>query len=1731
MSRLLTALLVLGWTGVAAAQDEPLTGVDNACVDAGGMGAVCADQGDCAARAFATACVQHEADDPASRRCEVPCEAEEGGVPDEALCSLGETCVAAAGDGAFYCRPSAFRMDLNLLDQCVAHFLEGTPPVLSPGHACSLERNLARLLDQDGNLTFDIFDVDLCIRAFLDQPSCDGDAGVCPDDDLRFCREDDDCGEGLYCDPDRNHCTRECGLVAARELGFTVLERGCAGRLKSCDFSRGRCEDVDPAEASCQVDGQCPSGSYCFLGRCAPTCSRGLDCPDSSWFCTDNGRCRVQPAPEGDPGFVFEPKNYAVLFGNSSLALTAIEAEQAARLLIMDLTTKREVRNNPSVGFGYRLEITYSLKQEAKCLEDPEDWSLEDRDDCLIDPSEEFVTPLAPFGTVFAAGRPEVRVRLNEAATGRLSPGSYVATVNAIFDNGSQDRFRIHYDKLTPSGTYEGTMTVSLGGPENTLEGRTPLMLAARLHIKDEEVRWNQLLSDENLTPAGGEDLVDLTRGRLVHGKLQANQALAFALPGARTPADNEVPVKGLYSPRDGMMRLIGVVDLAADFCRGEDGPCDGGDGLEVDNPFGRAIRRVFQLAGTYEDATRRYYGLYRERVSGLVPGADLTLDGAFLLDQTEFDPSELTIAAPLLAEDAPVVAFPETEDLVAALEAEELAACGARQAAFEDADAYVALQRGAGFPVHSDLVEFEALLAEALTDIGAVDKSERMLTLYDYLAGWIVPCGAEHAGEGVLGRGSPTACVDTDKARCGLALHRKALLSGFVLPTDVDGPGEAELPLFCRSTIPVEGCDVDPETQSALATLYEHNRFHQELAQATKFYADRELSDAFFTLYRHRANPFAQGAALSYKSERLRAAFASYGELLDLYLSPSAAGVLWLWPMAEFQGRGNEWLRQMQVVVADRLEVQRQLVDLRRRLFAGTDRNDRLFAEHLAQVEYLVQVYLLALQRRWQGPGFASTGRGAEVFATLQKMLLQLHESKNPLGVTANQVYFESRDPSRSNWHAYLARLVGEGGDGGLMAQAELEVDEAVAELQASLRDVDALEDRIFAARQEYEDTLVSLCGPETLSDAQTVCDRMLARLAAGGELDPSTELEKVCEEAAWPDAILPWPLDPHASYGDQCDAVVDLFRDSYDAEAACPLPAAGHTVLVRGRERVCLGGEMGALLQERQVLRTEIAAMTQPMLRAWEDLEAYLAHRHDTKVIEGYKTAASIAMAVINLIIETIQESTIEGTKKVKEMLKSSECVFIAGFSVGTDCPQKIGAGVGKLGLAGIKWAVFMALHVLHEKWDTITEALLSQFDTKLFHAQTEMEAGSIRRSLGAALDGYGATLQALASVELRIVELEYTAQHAADRLDDELGMTLDHLVGRETGSVLVGNQWVGRSAKTFAEVLSTAYRMVMAFTHRYNLPADESSALVARVLQAVTFDDVWGVIDTVVGIEDSYCGREGLDCDAFNNVSVLRFSLRDELFPGLRDLVDPRTGRVVTRGEQFHNLVGSPPYLRRRIRGNHAVDQIELPFTVWLQMLDTGGLQRWMIDPTQCNHLVDAPPGGNQVLGTAGTVAVNVVGRNLDDLDRSVKYELARGHADQLRSCYPEPVVREVGTAPVLDYPVRTQVVGYAPQSVPGMQPSPPTFVTRSAELPACVNQPEAAGQLVGAGCWRFFGRDRSLAAPDWMLTLPLRIGGAETTNTWLAGEGLPEETRPVIEDIVLYVRYRSRPIQDY
>jgi len=1749
---ILAAILLVS----VARADNPVTSVPNQCTSAGGTGAGCGTDAQCVPNAYATKCVQLVVGDPRSRHCEIPCESPIG-TAVEALCSLGETCTTAAGDGHHYCRASRFRMDLNLADLCITDFLTGRQPTLGTNDQCSLEANLNRLLDQNGDGLFDVFDMDLCIQALLDEPACDPTTGTCPADDLVFCTSDADCGGGLHCDMDRNACERVCGLVASREMGFADIDRQCAQPVTTCDYDKGSCVPVDLTQTTCQVDRDCPSGAYCFLGQCAPLCYRSIDCPGSDWYCTDNNRCRTLPSPNATPGFVFIPKNYALLFAQPAVRLNDVQTDSSVQVLIMDLITKRQVATNPSVSFGYRLEVVYSLKDDPKCRKDPAQWSVEDRGDCIVGDDKHFVTPVAPFGTVFAVGNPSMPVRLDVVAASHLTPGKYSANVRAIFENGSSDAFQVLYEKTTPSGEYTGTFQVTLGGADNSLAPSMPLNLAMRLRIQPEQKTWVQLLADEGIN-ATSSDFTDLSAGYVVKGQVHGNETVAFADTTAPTGA-NEIPLRGIYSPQLGFMRLLWIVDLPADFCVDENGVCPttgSTTNLSAHNVFGRRIRRLVQLFGTYDNAGRRFFGIYREALGGLIPQAtDLTLDGAFLLSQTAHDESDFTSGA-LLPTGAPAtVAFPAGTAVAAELDKEIAATCDgvtdgstakSRFASKAGFTGYVNGLASGGAPIFPDIVSFEDQISDALlalgsgadgasdgsSDTGGTVRSRDALTIYDFLSGRITICGTDTE----LGPGStPTpGCIDEKAARCGLALYRRAIANGWTPAFPNDDGGNHQL--FCSAVLATSDCG-DGQS-SALLALHEHNRFDQELAQARKFQADHDLSDAFFALYKNRVNPFGRGAALSFKAEKLESAVQRYDELLVNMVGTAPTRVMYGWPVGRFVGGGSLWMQQMEAILTDRLNALQQLVDLRRRVLEASGLSTRPLARHLAQIEYLVNVYLLALQRQWAGPNFTYDGIGDKLLQRTQSILLQLDENKNPLGISANAVFFENASLDVSNWQNYRRTLAGDDGSGGLLGQAQAEIGQAVENLKASLADVDTFERSLAEATGAYDDTIQSLCGPTGAADnicAQLRSDIVKAQLggtmterkclAKGGKWNGSTCSGEVkCESAS------------SVGLGDVCADVTKYFTESgvfsLDgvSDVACPWNDPARMIKIDGVQRACAGGEMGALLGQKADLAMQLRNLDiqiAGVLASVRNMTAFLKAKNDE--YNKWNTTITALEAVVAAL--ELAGSTLDKIWEIFDAwIEIPDCTIIAGLAFGTNCPGHITKDIAKAANTTTRAIVKGILDIAVKGIQTAIEPLNRAHERAADVIADKRELEDTLVQLQGIRGQYDATIQSLMSTYAQMAQVQLSAQAAADGRAESLHFLVDHLVGRETGSVLVGNYLVSKSAGTFRQALDVAYRTVMAFSHRYNLSNAQRNALISDVYRAITVEDLQEVVRQLDNTARDYCGREAIDCDAFNNLSVMRISLRDTLFPTLHDVVDPTTGSVVTKGQQFHNVISEPPFLKRRIVGTHTVDQIELPFVIWLQEVGESGARRWMVNPLECNHTLDWDPRADgSGHASVGNVAVNFTGSNLDPAARTIHYELARGSVDWLRTCHPEPTTIELGTAPILDYPIRSLVVGYAPQSQFGQESRPPTFFTRSTNLTACLDSSESGGAPQDP-CWQFFARDRSVAAPDWKIVVPLWIDGGDAGNAWIAGEGLPDARKPVVSDIVLYLRYRTRPISE-
>jgi hypothetical protein len=457
------------------------------------------------------------------------------------------------------------------------------------------------------------------------------------------------------------------------------------------------------------------------------------------------------------------------------------------------------------------------------------------------------------------------------------------------------------------------------------------------------------------------------------------------------------------------------------------------------------------------------------------------------------------------------------------------------------------------------------------------------------------------------------------------------------------------------------------------------------------------------------------------------------------------------------------------------------------------------------------------------------------------------------------------------------------------------------------------------------------------------------------------------------------------------------------------------------------------------------------------------------------------------------------------------------IAGTAAGTNCAGKgVAAGI-KAGAAATRATVNSQLQVLHDHMLRAKEIHLTDIQQQQALRSQRMILDNLVTEIDNFIAEYQTVTQQLFNLQVRLADTFYLAKEAAKHYRESLSDIVGSLVGSEHGSVLRSNQKVQQANDKFLALLRLTYKMTMAFIHSYNLEST-ATQLTNQVFQITTPAGIEAFIAKLDQFQRDYCGTAGIDCDSANNTAYFRFSFRDELFPALRDVVDSRTGAVLTKGQQFHNLITSSMFRHTRYRAGLPVDQIELPFSIWLNDRGTqsGAVRQWMLSPLECNHVI--------VGRNSGTAAVNVLGSRLTG---DVVYELWRGNTDFLRACEPHQVVPAGGGTPTAQYPINPYVIGYAPQSALALQEDPPTFITHSSGMPACKGVAEnSQGYLDRESCYQYFARDRSLAAPDWSLVIPVTGG---SNNTWLLGDGLPESSRPIIEDIVLYLRYRRRPVQ--
>jgi hypothetical protein len=560
-----------------------------------------------------------------------------------------------------------------------------------------------------------------------------------------------------------------------------------------------------------------------------------------------------------------------------------------------------------------------------------------------------------------------------------------------------------------------------------------------------------------------------------------------------------------------------------------------------------------------------------------------------------------------------------------------------------------------------------------------------------------------------------------------------------------------------------------------------------------------------------------------------------------------------------------------------------------------------------------------------------------------------------------------------------------------------------------------------------------------------------------------------------------------------------------------SCDLNTQEYPVTIGSTSRQCVRGQMGTLLQEREQLklqRQQTVKQVNALLRQIANQQNYMQETTaaDTELMEYLEEHGDEMVSIQDTLHDVELAYGI-----ASNAADAVGCIVMIGLANGTDCPQKAFMAVLRSEALAIKSLITKQLSITKAKMENVKELTLREHSQNAEARQQKMVLDNLTTQVENHIAEYEMLTQTLFNLNVRIDDTYYLARQAAKRHSETTANLIEHLIGSETGSVLRRNQYVQEANAGFHDLIVATYKMAMAFVHNYNLQ-DQSEQVTNRVFQLMTPEDVRDFIYDLDVFEAGYCGGAGVDCDSVHNTQHFRFSMREELFPNLRDVVDARTGNVLTKGEQFHRIITSAPFLTKRERAGRVVSQIELPFSIWLNDRgDAGGYQQqWMVSPLECNHIIVG--NGN------GTLAANVIGTRL----RNLSYEVWRGNTDFIRGCETQQRVTSSG-AVESEYPINSFIVGYAPQNSLSQEDVPPSYVSHSTGFSACKNVPEAGGDYITEErCFNYFARDRSLGSPDWKLVIPFDVG---YDNEWV----LNEDGRPIIEDIVLYIRYRTRPVQ--
>jgi hypothetical protein len=931
------------------------------------------------------------------------------------------------------------------------------------------------------------------------------------------------------------------------------------------------------------------------------------------------------------------------------------------------------------------------------------------------------------------------------------------------------------------------------------------------------------------------------------------------------------------------------------------------------------------------------------------------------------------------------------------------------------------------------------------------------------------------------------------------------AIQRGWVDPKSIGTKTNGGYTLFCPQ-VAAKGsdCAITSQENPALFTLREHNRFYREYVQTASYQAGEALSDAFYMLYKaSEGDALDQDYALSYKRDKLYDAIGYYDAIEKESYGSFTTRIMYNWPMGHFAGQGKTWLAYLNTAVSDRLDSMLELIDLKRRVLSETRPNHEILIRQMIQIEYLKQLFLIALQREWQGGNFQYQGAGQAMLDKASMLAAKINESRNPLGFFPEQVIFENSDLTLNNWQNYRKKVEQKTTKTGEAVQV------AIQNMKDVLKDRDTLEVSLMSESHQYEAQIDQICGPnENLPEKCTI---------------PKIEKEKLRKECLKGDSdcLFEYRCDEQGPADKKyCQRVETYFTDktatavsSEDGidDNACEFDIDLKQILTTGGSRYCIRGEMGNLLREQQLLNTQREQTVDNLESLMRQIARMQAYYSESKDEHGdFRDDINKKAKAINAL-----SSAIYATEHAFEVGVAAayltKCSVIAGVAAGGDCPTAPiaiallnAAAIARI--LGVQGMADMAAKYEREKKELEINYQWTQEDLKL-----KMDLDNLVAQAENYVHEYVLLSKQIANLDYQIQDKQYIAEQVAARYSETLGSIIDRLIGRESGTVLLRNKKVKEANMRFQDLLLDTYKMAQAYNHRYN-SGSQSTKLVNEVFASLTLNDIAKSVEALTEKENNYCGKRGVDCDYVNNKKIYRLSLRETLCPKCKTTSSGTS--VVTAGQQFHAMLVRD-WLNRTPRASGIRSQIELPVSIFLQKYTgknaaNGG---YMVNPQECNHFIAGQKNGG--MAAAGTIAVNVYGQNLPE---EILYELKRGNVDWIRSCTEKKNLYENA--------LNKYIVGFAPQNLAYQREEPPDFIMYSNTFSACINNSrldEPNSKSNEDSCFNFFARDRSLATDDMELILPF----VDDEQKWILGEGVKDGKKPMIEDIVLYFRYNAEP----